>query len=410
MADRTFTAAAALPQSPLPEGRCRIDCWSGDGWHPVADVGDRADPHDALDELRRREPKTLFRIVRPLDMASPLAGTSQSPPPAPRPEPRVRAAPPAKPARRRYPAQLAGALGLVSLVALACAAHWSAPAVPELTSRSAAAKPMDAPGSPPLGESPAAPAADGVAAATPALLAGRWSAAGSDCSLGEVRFLPDRELRIAADGGQRAIAVAGYLPAADAQVLVAYVGGATASYAAAADRLTLQRARIAQIDISPQQPMVLERCVGPSPVADPGLQAGEPALDRLANTPAVAFRLAVQVADDLAATLALARGLRPTESLGAGSAQSPLAWAVSHGRAVLVGKLVAAGADPNAVDAEGVTLLSQAVRRADVAVVEALLAAGADPRLPDPDGRRPIEVAAALDHQLLIDLLFAARR
>lgn len=414
---------ATLPVSPAAAARWRIDVWDIDGWRAVARFRDQTDADDMLAALHQREPESLFRVAHLLDVPA-LAGDAPAPS-APlvdvsfstsiRSAPRERAPITHRHVMRRS-GQLAGALGLVALVSLSAAARLAGPGLFEPTSRSTvtAATP-DAPKSV-ADTTPHSdfPAAVGEPAGVPAPLAGRWSVNGSDCSVGEIQFLADHELRIAADGSQRRLAIQGYLPDAGNMVRVAYAGGATAAYATAFDHLSLVRARVARIDITPQVPLTLERCAagsGPGALdtAPAPAVAGAP-LSELPNTPAVAFRLAVRVGDDLAAALALARGMGPNGQLDDGLSRSPLEWVIANGRAVLVSKLVAAGADPDQPNAAGLTPLSQAVKRGDPAVLEALLAAGADLRTQNQDGTRPFDLAVAADQQLLIDILFAAAR
>jgi len=55
--------------------------------------------------------------------------------------------------------------------------------------------------------------------------------------------------------------------------------------------------------------------------------------------------------------------------------------------------LVAAGADPSAVDGSGVAPIHRAVRTRSAAAVRALLDGGADPRHPNKSGSRPLRLA-----------------
>ena len=55
--------------------------------------------------------------------------------------------------------------------------------------------------------------------------------------------------------------------------------------------------------------------------------------------------------------------------------------------------LIRAGANPNAVDKNGVTPLHRAVRTRSAAAVEALLASGAEPRLKNKSGSTPLHLA-----------------
>ena len=56
-------------------------------------------------------------------------------------------------------------------------------------------------------------------------------------------------------------------------------------------------------------------------------------------------------------------------------------------------RLIAAGADPNAVDLGGVTPLHRAVRNRCADAVSALLEGGADPERPNKRGSTPMQLA-----------------
>lgn len=62
-------------------------------------------------------------------------------------------------------------------------------------------------------------------------------------------------------------------------------------------------------------------------------------------------------------------------------------------QAATIAGLIAAGADPNAVDQNGVTPLHRAVRTRCAAAVNALLVGGADPRLKNGNGSTPMMLA-----------------
>jgi Ankyrin repeats (many copies)/Ankyrin repeat len=62
-------------------------------------------------------------------------------------------------------------------------------------------------------------------------------------------------------------------------------------------------------------------------------------------------------------------------------------------QAATVAVLIAAGADPNAVDNSGVTALHRAVRTRCAAAVAALLEGGADPERPNRNGTTPLLLA-----------------
>jgi ankyrin repeat protein len=62
-------------------------------------------------------------------------------------------------------------------------------------------------------------------------------------------------------------------------------------------------------------------------------------------------------------------------------------------QAATISYLIAAGADPNAVDGSGVAPLHRAVRTRCAAAVGALLDAGADPERPNKNGSTPMKLA-----------------
>ncbi|MFF9056333.1 ankyrin repeat domain-containing protein [Streptomyces erythrochromogenes] len=88
---------------------------------------------------------------------------------------------------------------------------------------------------------------------------------------------------------------------------------------------------------------------------------------------------------------------------------------MKHEDAETLARLLAAGADPNAVlgnstllthaiDTEGDSTL-QTGRPLTVPITAILLAFGADPQLADPDGVTPMALAKQYDHTLAVDLL-----
>ncbi len=88
--------------------------------------------------------------------------------------------------------------------------------------------------------------------------------------------------------------------------------------------------------------------------------------------------------------------------------ETPLFYAVRLRRFAVMAQLLAAGADPNTVDARGHTPLHlAAARRYPAEVVEALLAAGADPNRRDAQGRSPRELACEKASRKLQALLGA---
>lgn len=67
--------------------------------------------------------------------------------------------------------------------------------------------------------------------------------------------------------------------------------------------------------------------------------------------------------------------------------------AVPAAQAGMIAYLISAGADPNAVDASGVTPLHRAVRTRSLAAVRALLDGGANPRQPNKSRSTPLHLA-----------------
>jgi hypothetical protein len=85
------------------------------------------------------------------------------------------------------------------------------------------------------------------------------------------------------------------------------------------------------------------------------------------------------------------RGAQPLHYAVDGGPGSPR-WDPVGQRATVT-SLVAAGADPNAVDLGGVTALHRAIRNRCAAAVGALLDAGADPLRPNKKGSTPMKLA-----------------
>lgn len=86
---------------------------------------------------------------------------------------------------------------------------------------------------------------------------------------------------------------------------------------------------------------------------------------------------------------------------------SALHWAVYHGDADLVGRLLAAGADANARNAYGSTPMSEAAIRGDVKLLRALLAAHADVDSANADGQTALMILARTDNVPAAELLIA---
>ena len=86
---------------------------------------------------------------------------------------------------------------------------------------------------------------------------------------------------------------------------------------------------------------------------------------------------------------------------------NPLVGAARGGDTRQIRALIAAGADPNALDAGGNewTPLIHAVHKHQLASAEALIAAGADPNRSTPSGMTPLEMAAGYGHADMVALL-----
>jgi ankyrin repeat protein len=85
------------------------------------------------------------------------------------------------------------------------------------------------------------------------------------------------------------------------------------------------------------------------------------------------------------------RGAEPLHSAAAGQPGSH-AWN-PRAQAATIACLIAAGADPNALNKDGVAPLHVAVRTRSAAAVQALLDGGADPRRKNKSGSTPMRLA-----------------
>lgn len=85
------------------------------------------------------------------------------------------------------------------------------------------------------------------------------------------------------------------------------------------------------------------------------------------------------------------RGAEPLHAAAVGSPGSDT-WN-PRAQAATIAWLIDAGADPNAVDMDGVTPLHRAVRTRSAAAVEALLAGGADAERKNDSGSTPLRLA-----------------
>jgi ankyrin repeat protein len=84
---------------------------------------------------------------------------------------------------------------------------------------------------------------------------------------------------------------------------------------------------------------------------------------------------------------------------------TPLHAAIAGSHADLAGWLIARGADVHAADAGGHTPLHIAAEGGQAAVVKALLERGADPHAVDAEDRTPLARAAARNHNEIVDLI-----
>ncbi|MCB2101107.1 MAG: ankyrin repeat domain-containing protein [Rhodobacterales bacterium] len=82
--------------------------------------------------------------------------------------------------------------------------------------------------------------------------------------------------------------------------------------------------------------------------------------------------------------------------------------AARKGEPAILRAFLARGADPNATDAKGGTVLHWAVAKGNARVVGLLLAAGADPARPDAQGTTPRDLAAKRGRDALVALLDGA--
>jgi|CXWL01.1.fsa_nt_gi ankyrin repeat protein len=155
----------------------------------------------------------------------------------------------------------------------------------------------------------------------------------------------------------------------------------------------------AEIDFPTAVAMGEQAAVAAGLAADPGLADrrsgdGFPPLCLAAFFGQVAvLRLLLAAGAEVEAVAANPMLVRPLHSAAAHRA--------APARQAMVSALLAAGADPNAVQHGGFTPLMQAASQGDAALVEVLLAAGADRRATSDGGQTAAELAAARGHAAL---------
>jgi ankyrin repeat protein len=117
--------------------------------------------------------------------------------------------------------------------------------------------------------------------------------------------------------------------------------------------------------------------------------------------------LAARAQDGSAVRALLSAHPAPDVNQRTADGTSALHWAVYHGDADLVKRLLAAGADANARNDYGATPMSEAAVRGDLALLRALLAAGADVESPNADGQTALMIVARTSNLEAAQLLLA---
>ena len=105
------------------------------------------------------------------------------------------------------------------------------------------------------------------------------------------------------------------------------------------------------------------------------------------------------------AELLLARGARVNDASRNRMRVAPLHSALAGNDTTIAELLLAAGADVNAVQADGYTPLHEAAQNGDRAIAERLVAAGADPQARLDDGSTPADSARRSGHEAMASWL-----
>lgn len=133
--------------------------------------------------------------------------------------------------------------------------------------------------------------------------------------------------------------------------------------------------------------------------AEPG-QVNRPAADGFS-----ALGLACFFGHREVVRLLIDRGADVDQAAGNALRLAPVHAAAARRDAVILAMLLAAGANPNAVQQKGFTPLHTAASEGQRAMVELLLSHGADPRIRCEDGRLPEDLAREKRHDAVADIL-----
>jgi ankyrin repeat protein len=132
-------------------------------------------------------------------------------------------------------------------------------------------------------------------------------------------------------------------------------------------------------------------------------------VDERSPDDATALHFAAFFAQPEAATVLLQRGANVRAVSPTFGNVTPLHSAAAGGSAEIVGKLLVAGADPNARQNGGFVALHSAAQLGDAQMVRDLLDHGADPQLATDDGRTALSIAEEQGHEEVVALLRARR-